>query len=553
MEREVKLIFSDDAIAEYVFEIISRGIEINNLRGGRPKEQNFYDIYFDTDNLLFEQNGFVSRLRKEQEERRLEVKWLERYSGNLAVYNTKKSKIMQESEAINIIKDTIQENNPLNILKDQIHKESIKPIAEIVIYRKIIPFTNIAGDIKIWLNLDRVIYRIPGNDKETDLHFEIEIKSEPESGDIDVFRERLRNLFGLIPFRRSKLSRFSFVIRKRNKLRNKERVKVILDMDPGVDDALAIMLAMNSPELEVLAITSVGGNVDEFRCAKNAAFVIDYLNKNKNNPIKDLPVIACGTSSKKKLPDASNVHGPDGLGGLVNDWSPPDYLNIEKDALKLIKNYIEKYPGDITIISTGPATNIANLIKKHPESLKKVNEIVMMGGVFFDAGNRSQSAEFNIHADAKSAKEMLHFCRSNPGSSDNFNYIPLTFVGLDVTHKARLLRSNVENLVKAGNKKAKFVEGISKFYMDFYNSNEGLNGCYLHDPLAVGYVIDPSFCETELYHVEIEAGGEYTYGSSIADYRPSRLFKDISKEVTGVCVKVKHNKFEKFFLERVLK
>ena len=320
--------------------------------------------------------------------------------------------------------------------------------------------------------------------------------------------------------------------------------KVILDMDPGVDDALAILLAMNSPEIEVLAITTVAGNIDAKSSARNARIILDFL-RTQHGRHFPIPIIAQGCTPDISRQNATNVHGPDGLGGISSKWREPKTPMAEKDGVELIGELLTKHPKEITIIATGPLTNIAQCIRKSQNAMRRVKELVVMGGVFFESGNRTQTAEFNIHSDPKSAKVVLEFCR---GSDE---IIPLTFVGLDVTHQVRLRREWVHALKDKGNPIASFVQSFVDHYMDFYRKNEGLNGCYLHDPLAVGYVIDPTLCETERYHVEIETEGEITKGMTIADYRPTQIFRKKEKEVTGVCVKVDSKRFESLFMRRV--
>jgi len=179
-----------------------------------------------------------------------------------------------------------------------------------------------------------------------------------------------------------------------------------------------------------------------------------------------------------------------------------------------------------------------------------------MGGVFFQAGNRSPVAEFNIHTDPLAARKVVKFSRA-PVSSGPYRWrenLPLTFVGLDVTHQVRFQRQVLEDALKKKPKDPNllFTKEITGHYMDFYYRNEGLDGCYLHDPLAVAYVIDPSLCEARQFHVEVETRGEFTTGMTIADNRPTRLFKDKMKEVTWVCYKVDAERFEEMFYKRVL-
>ncbi|MBF0528727.1 MAG: nucleoside hydrolase, partial [Deltaproteobacteria bacterium] len=207
--------------------------------------------------------------------------------------------------------------------------------------------------------------------------------------------------------------------------------------------------------------------------------------------------------------------------------------------------------------TTGPLNNLADWMENCPETVKRLREIISMGGVFFQAGNRSQAAEFNIHANPAAARRVVEFCRA-PTSSGIYEWretLPLTFVGLDVTHQVRFRREILNELLNSGGRSEhlSFIRDITRFYMDFYYRNEGLDGCYLHDPLAVAYVVDPTLCQAEQYIVEVEDRGDFTKGMTVADYRPTRLFKDKMKEVTWVCYKVQSRRFEEMFVDRVLK
>lgn len=333
-------------------------------------------------------------------------------------------------------------------------------------------------------------------------------------------------------------------------------MKIILDMDTGVDDALAILLAMNSPELEVLGITTVSGNVNAEQSARNTAAVLSCIKDRISTRYPELPPIAYSKLPGTDLPDASDVHGHDGLGGVCGKYIGPS-PKIEPDALELFKRVVqENDPGVITLITTGPLTNLAHWIERVPDTVKRLRQVISMGGVFFHCGNRSQAAEFNIHANPAAARKVVEFCRKPVSSSHRewYETLPVTFIGLDVTHDVRFYRDVLDkrSINSPDDVYLRFMKEITSYYMDFYYRNEGLDGCYLHDPLAVGYVIDPSLCQAEQYHVEVEDQGKFTSGMTVADYRPTRIFKDKMKEVTRVCYKADAKRFENLFLERVL-
>ena len=317
-------------------------------------------------------------------------------------------------------------------------------------------------------------------------------------------------------------------------------------MDPGVDDAIAILLALASPELEVIAITTVTGNVDLQNTTRNARLVVDAAQRLYPNVAK--PLVAMGLTPAGDLLNASDVHGPDGLGGYASKHKgEPKTKLCEESAPELIARLLHESPGEITIIATGPLTNIAACAQQYPLALAQAQELIAMGGVFFQEGNRSAAAEFNIHRDPESAARVVEFAgrRRAPGAPVN---LPLTFVGLDVTHRVRLLETDL----RGRNAKVSFLRNIADIYMKFYDANEGLRGCYLHDPLAVALAIQPSLCEIEPFFVEVETRGEYTAGETIADMRPTRMFADPKTRATHVCVSVDADRAKRFILDRVL-
>ncbi|MBC8460034.1 MAG: nucleoside hydrolase [Deltaproteobacteria bacterium] len=537
MERECKLIFQDDALASGIFNILSKTPSLRGYHSHGKQEWTIEDIYFDTPNLALEDMNCVCRIRRVHDDSYLELKKRTVSIGYKACYEKKRFPM---NSPLSSQVDEIREKVGNFASLDQNSKE-IAPILRVKTNRTELHWGADFSDSFFLMHLDKVEYFFPESKEVIETHFEIELKEEPDGVHVDVFREILRNLFGLIPIRRAKLARCSRLLRKKDRLPQ----KIILDMDPGVDDALAIFLAMNSPEIEVLAITAVGGNIDVESSARNARIVLDFLRQRDNN--LSIPPVAIGCQPLDAIRDASDVHGCDGLGGISCKWGEPKVPLSKDGAVEIIRKLTEKYPNEITIVATGPLTNIARCIEQYPDAVRQVKELVVMGGVFFESGNRTQAAEFNIHTDPKAAKKVLDFSRG----FDESMRTPLTFVGLDVTHQVRLRREWVHSLANKGNETAQFVRKITKCYMDFYKKNEGLNGCYLHDPLAIAYVIEPTLCEVERYHVEIETEGEFTSGMTVADYRPTQIFREEEKEITGVCIKVDASRFEQLFMRQV--
>ena len=321
---------------------------------------------------------------------------------------------------------------------------------------------------------------------------------------------------------------------------------VILDMDPGVDDALAIILAMLSPELEVEAITTVSGNVHVDLCTRNVLRILEVLKPQAT------PIIAGGEAGPllgaRPLLDASDIHGQDGLGdlnrftdndGITKRYPEPSLHPISSDhAVDVILSLISDNPHEITLISTGPLTNTARVIIQDPERMRKVKEIIVMGGAFNVPGNVTAVAEFNIFMDPFAADVVV-----NSG-------LPITFVGLDVTHQVRLQEFHVRREIAPLNTQlAQFICDITSIYMDSHGEKDGIAGCYLHDPLAVGVAIDPSLVETEDLHVQVETQGRITMGMTVADLRPVRRRDSIPN--VRVCTDVDADRFMTLFLDTI--
>jgi len=319
---------------------------------------------------------------------------------------------------------------------------------------------------------------------------------------------------------------------------------VILDMDPGVDDALAILLALKSPELDVKAITVVSGNIRLDLCVRNVLTILEILG------IEDAPIVSAGAERpfRREPVNVPSIHGCDGLGELDRfreaDGSKryPESKReaSSRPAADVILDLVDNLAGNITIIATGPLTNIAQAIMKDSKTMRKVDSMVIMGGAFRTPGNITPVAEFNAYADPDALQIVLH-SRINP----------LVIVGLDVTHKVRLYRHYLHEKVRSsGTKITQFVQDCTEFYMDFHKDNEGFDGCYLHDPLAVGVSIWPDLVETQDIHVQVETCGKLTVGMTLADFRPER--SPLDKPNASICIGVDPDRFLRLFSERVL-
>ena len=340
---------------------------------------------------------------------------------------------------------------------------------------------------------------------------------------------------------------------------------VLLDMDPGVDDALAIILAMQSPEIDVKAITVCGGNVGVEQCALNALKTLEEINPQSCPPVS----MGAWRPVRRSPFRAGGIHGPDGLGNVLAKYPNPALDKIDKrPAVDLILETLRSLPPQtLTIVATAPLTNIALAISKDPEAVRRVKRIVWMGGAFKIHGNISPVAEFNAFCDPDAAAEVLTFG------------VPTTIVGLDACMQCPLIRNDLRKIKDKSGLSA-FAWDISKMYMDFYLKNETFDGCYLHDPLAVGVAIwEDLIIEQKTYQVEVVTEPGIAFGQTIIDRRPrnpwhNQLYRNaydrLAEAAPGdigllqdiaVCNKppqvsvvfsVDGSEFKKRFLERIL-
>jgi inosine-uridine nucleoside N-ribohydrolase len=280
--------------------------------------------------------------------------------------------------------------------------------------------------------------------------------------------------------------------------------RIILDTDPGVDDAMAIFLALRSPELKVEAITPVCGNVPLSLTLPNALRLIEIANR------ADVPVAAgAATPLVRRLITATYAHGNNGLAGV--DFPPPKLQPIAATAAELIRRIVRANPGEITIVAVGPLTNIATVLKEDPSLATLVKSIVIMGGSL-SGGNVTPSAEFNFYVDPEAARIVF-----DAG-------IPLTMVGLDVTRKVLLHEDQIRTLEAAQNPVSQAAGKIMRATYERMKKSGRENPTFaMHDPLTVAHLIDPSILTLKDDYVQIETTGELTAGESVGyEHTPIR-------------------------------
>lgn len=283
-----------------------------------------------------------------------------------------------------------------------------------------------------------------------------------------------------------------------NRRTQMEKRKIILDCDPGHDDAIAIMLAAKSPAIDLLGITVVAGNQTLEKTVGNALRVCQYLDL-------DVPVYqGCGQPMvRERRAVAADIHGQTGLDGPV--FLPLDREAEQQHAVLYIIDTLLKSGGDVTVVTTGPMTNLGMAMRLYPEIVPKIREIVIMGGSY-QLGNVTPAAEFNVNADADAAHVVFTSGRK------------LTMVGLDVTRKVLCLPAVMERMGRVTNAASRlFVE-----LMTFYNTRQkevfGWEGGPLHDPVTIASLIDPALLTTKEMYTQIDIRSEQSYGRTNCDF-----------------------------------
>uniref|UniRef100_A0A7V4G7N9 CYTH domain-containing protein n=1 Tax=Desulfobacca acetoxidans TaxID=60893 RepID=A0A7V4G7N9_9BACT len=554
------------------------------LKGKRQGPRLQVDTYFDDETLHLHQNRTSFRVRSKKDQVRITLKKRVHIASGSSYSPKGLYERLEEEVTITPAQEqALRRGESLNVFPYRlIHyvAPGCGPLKEVVVVknqRKKLTLVEKHGQ-EVELCFDQVIYMIEGNEVGPYFEVEIESKGAPRL-EVQALAHILEETWGLIPSRQTKYERGVSLLKTEQQPSGKKLV--IIDTDCGVDDALALILALKSPELEVKAITTVSGNVHQDLVIRNVFRVLDQINP------QPPPVVACGAAAPLRRPfrDAASVHGNDGLGDACN--GSIDIQLDDRPAWRVITDLAKNHPKQVTLITIGPMTNLSLAIEKDPEGVHCLKEVVSMGGVFFEVGNVGADAEFNVAADPEAAEAVVKFCRDSclktpldgkgqevllPPEPQKKDYdriksyrdhdpldprmVPLTFVGLDVSHKVILRRATLDRLVKAHPSKSllKFIQAISAKYMQFYYDNEWLPGCYLHDPLAVAYVINPAFLEIKKHILRVETKGSFTSGVIFPDDRPTRnpAWRNPAEEVINVARGVEKEAFEDFFLERLL-
>lgn len=282
---------------------------------------------------------------------------------------------------------------------------------------------------------------------------------------------------------------------------------LIIDVDTGIDDAFALLLAAASPEARLLGVSTVAGNVDLNKATLNTRAVLALAGRS------DIPVWrGCATPLLYPPADASDIHGESGLGYAVLPDPGPELEGTH--AVDAILTASKAHSGELVLVATGPLTNIAAALIRDPGLPKRLRRFVIMGGAFREGGNTTPAAEFNIWHDPEAARIVFREFGVEGAA-------PLVAIGLDVTRKTRLVPGDIVALAAKhpSSPIIKFMQDAGRFYFDLTARRYGERIFIMHDPLAIGVAIDPSLVETVKVAADVETAGELTRGMTVADWR----------------------------------
>jgi inosine-uridine nucleoside N-ribohydrolase len=301
---------------------------------------------------------------------------------------------------------------------------------------------------------------------------------------------------------------------------------IILDCDPGHDDAIALLLAVASPELELVGVTTVSGNQTLDKTTANALRVLEFAGRS------DIPVYAGADRPLVRERDvAAHVHGESGLDGP--DLPPPLREAEQQHAVDFLAEEIQRRAGKVTLVPTGPLTNVALLFALHPEV--RPERIVLMGGAIGE-GNRTPAAEFNIWADPEAAQRVF------------VEALDTTMVGLDVTHRALIKDEHTERMRSAG-RVGSMVAELMDFYARFHKSRyPELDGSPMHDPVCVAHVIDPTLMDVKDAFIEVDCSTGPSWGRTNVDWRNREHFGDPNAKVG---LDIDGERFAELIVERI--
>jgi purine nucleosidase len=304
--------------------------------------------------------------------------------------------------------------------------------------------------------------------------------------------------------------------------------RIIIDTDPGIDDALAILLAVASPELQLDGIVTVHGNCSLEQATKNGLSILELAHAS-HIPLArgcELPLVQPSLL-------APETHGNTGLG--YAKLPEPGIKPTRSHGCDFLIEQVMSNPGEITLVAIGPLTNVAMAIRKETGFAKAVKELVIMGGAIRHEGNTTALAEFNTYVDPHAAHIVFHAG------------IPTTLVPLDVTYQCLLTAQDVGRLLKINSPIPKFIKDTTDFYMEYHHSYQGIKGCIINDPLALALTFAPELCDYEDLPVDVDISGGVSMGKTFADFYNYNKIPANMKVALGV----RARDFIELFLERM--
>ena len=275
--------------------------------------------------------------------------------------------------------------------------------------------------------------------------------------------------------------------------------RILIDTDPGIDDSLAILLALASPEVILEGLTIVHGNCSMKQGSVNALAVLE-LAKASHVPVAK----GCKLPLVQPALLAPETHGNTGLG--YAQLPEPGSRPIVQHGCDFLIEQIMSNPGEITLVAIGPLTNVALAIRKEPRIVQAVKEVFIMGGAIHHAGNTTPLAEFNTYVDPHAAHIVYH------------SGMPITLTPLDVTYQCILLAEDVERINAVASDIPPFIEAATRFYMEFHDEYQGMQGCAINDPLALALTFAPELCNYGEYYVDVDISGGVSLGKTFADF-----------------------------------
>ena len=342
-----------------------------------------------------------------------------------------------------------------------------------------------------------------------------------------------------------------------------DRQPLILDVDTGIDDSLALLYAAASPDAELVAVTCVSGNVDAQQVAQNTLAVLELAGRGDVEVAlgREVPLV-------RPLVTTPETHGPRGLG--YAELPPPAASLSQRHAVDVLIDEARRRPGELTLVTLGPLTNLAIAVLREPELPRLYRRYVLMGGAYRSPGNTAPTTEWNINVDPDAAKVVFSAWTAARDADPSIER-PIA-LGLDVTEKAKIVPDHIVALARragstpddslalaggedpmhatrsvASNPIVRFVADALRFYMEFHSRYDGFYGAFIHDPLAVAAALDPTLVRTDALTVDIELGGTLTTGETVTDWR--RVWKKPPN--IDVAVEADAEAFLERFVERV--